>query len=255
MEQDGITLYSRYRSIFYKKNGERIKNDFFDGEIDIIPEEDENIDIKCSWSLETFPHKLVDPMNSDYEYQGRGYMDLNGKKRHIIAYCLVNAPGILVVKEKEKLWHNMNCPANDDPDFMQAKIAIERNMIFDMEQFRLDNPDVSIDCTDWTYDIPIKDRVIEYVVDFDQEKINAIKNRIRECRKWLLENFSAEFTLKGTYAQVNSPLLDAKKRVRAKKGERGTILTEPDEKNMVVFKPDNKKYPINNADLSSLLFL
>ncbi len=186
MEQDAITLYARYRRMPLKKNTERITNSFFTGEPDVINAF--TADTKCSWGLDTFPHPMVDKPDGDYDYQGHGYMDLTGVDKHIIAYCLVNAPATMVLREKEKLFYQMDAPKDDDEKFIQAKIDIEKNMIFDMKQFMSDNPFFEIECKDWTYDIPLSERVVEFEVKRDDNKLKAIKDRIGECRSWMNEN-------------------------------------------------------------------
>ena len=189
MEEDAITLYSRFRKQVYKKNEQRLTNDSFTGEPDIISE-DETIDTKCSWSLDSFPSLLTDPIDADYEYQGLGYMDLTGKRKHTIAYCLVNAPGGLVNKAKDDLFWRLDCPLPTDDGLMKGRIAIEKQMIFDMPQFILDNPDFHVDCDDWTFDIPVEERIIEYTINFDQSKLDAIKSRIKDCRDWMSNNLT-----------------------------------------------------------------
>lgn len=188
-EEDGITLYSRYSKEKFVKNKTRFENEYFTGEPDIIFT-NETIDIKCSWSLETFPHNAVDKPNADYIYQGIAYMDLTGAEIHTIAYCLVNAPANLIIREKEKLWCNMGCPDQTNENYAKEKESIERNMIFDIEQFNRDNPNFDYDnnIKEWVYDIPIKDRVVEYTVYKDCEMLQKVKNRIIECRKWMNEN-------------------------------------------------------------------
>lgn len=185
-EEDAITLYSRFSKTKLVKNKTRIENEYFSGEPDSIylPK---TIDFKCSWSLETFPHNAVDKPPADYVYQGLAYMDLAGAETHIIAYCLVNAPANLIIREKEKLWYNMGCPDQTNEDYAREKENIERNMIFDIEQFNRDNPNFDYDCNvkEWIYDIPIRDRVVEYTIHKDDEALQKIKNRIIECRKWM----------------------------------------------------------------------
>ena len=61
-------------------------------------------------------------------------------------------------------------------------------MIFDMAQFRSDNPNFDLECTEWTFDIPLEERIVEYCIDFDEEKLNSIKKRIKECRQWIENN-------------------------------------------------------------------
>lgn len=188
MEESAISLYSLYKNKFFKKNKERIRNGYFDGEPDII-DSDKTIDTKCSWGLDSFPHPAVDSIDSDYELQGYGYMDLTGKRKHVVTYCLVNAPANLIAQAKKDLWYKMNCPEENDDDFMTAKIEIEKNMIFDMKEFRGDNPGFDVDCNDfWEYDIPINERVIEFEINYDEVKMQAIKKRCDECRMWMQEN-------------------------------------------------------------------
>lgn len=184
MEETAITLYSLVTKKFLTKNTKRIENKYFTGEPDIIGKK-ETIDIKCSWSLKTFPHPDVDCPETNYEYQGRAYMDLTGSDRHIIAYCLVNAPGNLVVKEKEKLWYSLNCPDESNELYHNGKIEIEKDMIFDAAQFNRDNPNYDWDCKDWQYDIPEKERVVEYVVEYDILEMEKIYNRLIACRLWM----------------------------------------------------------------------
>lgn len=183
-EQDAITLYSLVKNKYYKKNTLRIKNKWFDGEPDII-EGRETIDIKSCWSLDTLPHVLTDEVDQDYEYQGDGYLDLIEGDQHTVAYCLVNAMPQAITREKEKLWYALEQPAPDDPVYMSSVIEIEKKMIFDLESFMSDNPGFDLDCKDWVYDIPMEDRVVEFVIKRDQVRTNKIKDRITESREWM----------------------------------------------------------------------
>lgn len=189
MEEDAITLYSRFRGKMYTKNDKRFTNAFFNGEPDIIDlENSETIDTKCSWSLETFPSLLIDEIDKDYEYQGRGYMDLTGCKKHTVAYCLVNAPEKQVLRAKENIFYAMNCPSSDDDNYIAACIEIEKNMIFDKPQFVIDNPFYDFDCKVWSFDIPVAERVVEFTIDYDADKLTQIKERITACREWMNKN-------------------------------------------------------------------
>lgn len=189
-EGDAITLYCRNRGgVFLKKNTERVNNLWFTGETDVKPIKTESgketVDLKCSWSLDTFPHTAVDKPDSDYEYQGQAYMDLTESDNHIIAYCLVNAPASLILREKDMLYYKLDKPDQENEEYKQGKIDIEKNMIFDLDQFARDNPDFPMDCEDWQYDIPMKERVVEFSIKRSETEINKIKNRISDCRKWM----------------------------------------------------------------------
>ena len=72
-EQNGIDLLNSVRFTQYTKNEERLSNEYMTGCCDIITD-DRIIDIKSSWSLETFPATSSEGDASGYEWQGRAYM-------------------------------------------------------------------------------------------------------------------------------------------------------------------------------------
>jgi hypothetical protein len=90
-EQDSIDLYNNVFFTSHVKNEERISTDILSGEADIV-DDDLIIDIKTSWSLETFPATKEDAHSSDYEWQGRAYMLLWDKPRFELAFCMVSTP-------------------------------------------------------------------------------------------------------------------------------------------------------------------
>jgi hypothetical protein len=95
-EQDSINLLNMVRLEDYKKNEERVENEWLSGCCDIITETS-IIDIKTSWSLDTFPatnYELKDL--SDYEWQGRAYMWLYDMPSFELCYVMVTtAPELL----------------------------------------------------------------------------------------------------------------------------------------------------------------
>ena len=215
MEEDAITLYSRFRKIVFTKNKVRLSNDMITGECDIHIPNKETIDIKCSWSLDTLPHVLTDSMDSNYEYQGFGYMDLFKVKKHTVAYCLVNAPANLILNEKKKLFYELGCPDETDEDFKNKCIEIEKNMIFDMAQFKRDNPGFDFDCTEWKYDIDIKDRIVEFVIHFREEKMNAINKRLSDCKEWMNKNLFKEDIEKESLESIENAKKKYKEKIAA----------------------------------------
>lgn len=187
-ENDAITLYSRFTKEPYKKNKQRFINKYFTGEPDIIKPSGNTVDTKCAWSIFTMPNKLVDSIDSDYENQGHGYMDLLNSSNHTVAHCLVNNPAKQILKAQETLYYEMECPDDDNQQFIEKKIQIEINMIFDMAQFKRDNPYFDLTCTDWKYDLPISERIVEFSFDRSDEAIKKIYKRLDECRAWMDEN-------------------------------------------------------------------
>lgn len=172
VEEDSITLYSRVKKQFFKKNKERISNEFITGEPDLyegtnILKADVIIDAKSSWDIFTFFRTKTKPVNSDYYWQGQGYMALTGAKKFILAYCLVNTPGILINDEKRRLLYKMGVATEENEDFIQACEELERLMKYD--------------------DIPMQERVIEFEIERNEDDIQAACANVIKCRKYLNE--------------------------------------------------------------------
>ena len=89
-EQDSIDLLNAVRFENYVKNQERVTNEYLTGCCDIITE-DLILDLKTSWSLDTFPatsYELKDL--NDYEWQGRAYMYLYDRPTFELCYVMVS---------------------------------------------------------------------------------------------------------------------------------------------------------------------
>lgn len=189
MEEDAITLLARVKGIMLQKNEENITNSFISGTPDIFIGESirkaiKGYDTKCSWSLDTFPFP-DDKLDATYFFQNMGYMALTGATSWTTAYCLVNAPGHLINNEKYTLSRRMGDPSSADPDYVKACIELERNMIFDMDQFQKDNPAFDLHTEVWEYDIPMKERLIEFEVKRDDNVIDKIYERVKLVRNKL----------------------------------------------------------------------
>lgn len=95
VESASIELYNSVHFTELTKNTERRENEWISGECDIATPR-KIIDIKSSWSLDTFPVLSDSGRDSDYEWQGRAYMMLWDVPEFEIAYCLVNTPDELI---------------------------------------------------------------------------------------------------------------------------------------------------------------
>ncbi len=183
-EEDAITLLSRHKKKFFTKNTERLNNDWLTGEPDIIDGK-EGFDTKCSWDIWTFP-RFDTKLDSTYENQNHGYIDLTGAEKWTTVYCLVNATADAIDSEKKSIYYKLGCPDENDPVYIEKLVEIEKNMIFDMAVFKKHNPYYDLMVSDWTYDLPMKHRIKEFVTMRDDEAIEAIHNRIEnECRPYL----------------------------------------------------------------------
>jgi hypothetical protein len=166
VEDDSITLYSRIKKQFYKKNEERLSNAFITGLPDIrIPRHVK--DIKSSWDIYTFFASKLSPINSDYEWQLNGYTWLDDAESATLVYCLIDTPETLINKEVNKLMWDMGATTSETPEFLKAKEKLERNMRFG--------------------DLPLIDRMTEKFIRRDDKKIQSIPDRVTECREWLNE--------------------------------------------------------------------
>lgn len=90
-EQDGIDLLNKILFKRYVKNTTRIETDLMSGECDIL-QPDYIRDTKIAWSLQTFPATQEDAHDSDYEWQGRGYMHLYDRPLFYLDYLMVTTP-------------------------------------------------------------------------------------------------------------------------------------------------------------------
>lgn len=171
VEEDSITLYSRNKKTFFKKNEERLSNEFICGTPDLfegetIQKATEIIDIKSSWDIHTFFGVMTKAMNKNYIYQLQSYMALTGAKNAKLVYCLVSTPMPLILDEIKKLQWKMGV---SDPDanevFKQAASYLESSMQYD--------------------DIPMEERFIEFTLERNENMIDSIYERVKECRKFL----------------------------------------------------------------------
>lgn len=102
-EDESIDFISEHLQLgLLFKNEKEFKNDYLTGTPDIILK-DCVIDVKNSWSWETFPLFDTDIPNRDYYYQLQSYMILTGKSKAKLIYTLTNTPLHLI--EKEAYYH------------------------------------------------------------------------------------------------------------------------------------------------------
>lgn len=187
-ENDGITLFCRVKKVFYRKNTIRVTNDFLTGEPDLVDSEDiyncnDGSDIKCCWSLHTMPCR-DDKICAAHFWQNQCYMFLTKAKTWSTAYCLVNCTDDQINNEKKGLWYKYGMDDSNEEYIEKCKV-IERNMIFNMADFRKDSPGFDFHTTDWKYDIDLKDRVVEFKIKRDEAAIDIIKATVIKSRLYL----------------------------------------------------------------------
>ena len=106
-EEESIALVNQVRGTFYVKNKERFENEFLTGEPDIILD-DCIIDIKTSWSLETFPATQDEGANKEYMWQLMGYCWLLNKPQAELIYCMIDTDDVLLSDWDNRFIHKVS---------------------------------------------------------------------------------------------------------------------------------------------------
>lgn len=179
-EEDAITLYSRVKKSFFKKNETHLKNLFIMGTPDIF--EGESIhsatripDIKTSWDIFTFYRTFTKKLATLYFWQIIAYMWLTGARKGSVAYCLVDTPEPLIKSELNRLWYKLGQPNENSEIMEQAEKELHKNMTY--------------------ADIDFRKRVLEYEVEWSDEYPIKIEKYVKAGRKYLAE-IHEQLTLK-----------------------------------------------------------
>lgn len=201
-EEDSITLLSRQSKIFFKKNKERLSNGFITGEPDLFLGSDirnaqQTFDTKTSWSAHTFYRQRFNPLPDAYKWQGVGYMWLTGAVRHTVAFCLVNGTVQAINDEKRRLMWSMGITdeMNAGDGFKKAMMQIERNHIFNLQEFLDENPgyDLYHSLDDWRYDIPPKERLHQITIERSEDEILLVSRKIIAARKYINDTLLKDY--------------------------------------------------------------
>lgn len=163
-EDESILFFSKVTGNFgVQKNEERFKNDYFVGTPDIITE-DSIIDIKTSWDATTFPWFDSELPNKDYMYQLLAYMDLTGKLNGYVAYCLINHTEDAIQDEIRRETWKLKAIDPTDEQALEIEQKVRDKMQFDR--------------------IPENLRVKIFEVEYDENTVNKMKERVEECREY-----------------------------------------------------------------------
>jgi hypothetical protein len=160
MEDEAIQFASeQFDWEFVVKNTERFTNDYITGEPDINTDS-LLADIKCSWSLDTYPMFEAEMKNKDYYWQLQGYMWLTGKTQAELVYCLMNTP-LQIVEDEVRRAHWKAGLIDEDID-LRYEVQTKHNY---------DN-------------IPSKLRVKRYIVERDEKAIEKIIEKVEIAREY-----------------------------------------------------------------------
>lgn len=154
------------------KNEQRFTSDFIQGTPDLLIG-DLVIDIKCPESPKTFPLFETELPNKAYYWQVQSYMYLTGKQRAQIVYVMMPTPDEMLRKKAR---------------FKASNSVITDNAIdFDIEFDRI--YDRLKDENDFSNLLP-KYRVKVFDIERDDKAIEAIIQRVKECRQYIAEHLT-----------------------------------------------------------------
>ena len=175
VEEDSITLYSRYKKEFYKKNEFTLSNRYISGTPDLftgamIHDAELIVDVKSSWDIFTFFRNSQAKLNKAYYWQLQGYMALTGAQMAKLVYCLVDTPKPLLYDELSRLkWKMGVINPETDENYNAACKELERLAKYD--------------------DMPIAERIIEIDVPRNDDDIERMYQRVEQCRAYMNETF------------------------------------------------------------------
>ncbi|MDR2223589.1 MAG: hypothetical protein LBE34_12795 [Flavobacteriaceae bacterium] len=207
-EEDALELVSiRDDGFYYRKNDEHLNNDYIQGTPDnlqvIIK------DTKTSWDMESFEKAELITL---YEWQLKGYMwiahsydfpELETKTEAELDYCLVNAPLHLLQDEKRRMWLNLGQPEEDDEDFIEKMMQLERNMIFDTAKFKKEYPNYDFYSPILDFSIPPHMRLKSFKVNLTEDDIKHMTRRVKMAREWLIKKEKETYKLLDNEWQTN----------------------------------------------------
>ena len=161
-EQDSIQLVQQViGGEFRLKNKENFKNTHIMGTPDIILKNDDYIeDTKTAWNLKTF---FNSELSKDNWWQGQGYMELTGKRKCRIIYCLVATPPEIILDMQKRVYYKFNYD-EENPTYQAICEQIARNNDFSK--------------------IPAEHRIKVFEFAYDQDAILKMYVQVERARKY-----------------------------------------------------------------------
>lgn len=149
------------------KNEKSYSNEWMQGTPDAVLE-DCVIDVKNSWSWETFPLVETEVPNTDYYWQLQVYMALTKKKRSKLVYTLLDTPEHLI--QNEAYWYSKKNGYGELTDEMYQDFV--KKMTYG--------------------DVPEHFKYKSFEIPRINDDIELIKQRVVECREYI-KNLSITF--------------------------------------------------------------
>lgn len=142
------------------KNEQERNNGTIQGTCDLVLS-DRIVDIKSSWDQYTFPLLASEIPTKGYDWQLQGYMELWGKDRAELVYCLMDAPENIVEQEARRLSYQSGTGEVSEEIYQ----TVRNKLTFSQYP-------------DWM-------RIKTFQLDRDQGKIDRIYQRVELCRQYI----------------------------------------------------------------------
>ncbi len=164
VEAEAIEELSLQIRMPLEKNEEVFRNEFFVGTPDCFTK---NLlfDVKSSHDWLTFLANIPSDLDSMYEAQLNGYMDLLNIDKGYIVYVLLDTPFEEIEKQKYYLFTKGSYISEESPDFLKLWAEKEKNLIFSHH--------------------PIEERILFFEVQRNHELIYKAKQKVEKSRQFL----------------------------------------------------------------------
>ena len=190
VEKAGRDLLSEIVGKFLTQDTERKSNEYVTGMRD-IKSDDIIIDIKNSYTLDTFYSHIVKGASDDYLWQLDCYMDLWKIKDALLVYTLIDTPGHMIEDELRR--KNWNTPIFEfSGNVIESQIDVVKRLVCEhiytrqaLEKFCHDSQNVKIEWFDDFMEIPKHERLHMVEHSFDYERIYIRNESIRKCREFM----------------------------------------------------------------------
>lgn len=162
VEDLAIERIAKYYGVTAEKNSTQLENDYFTGEFDvqINTEIPMIIDAKSSWDAFTFPYFELEPPKGYYD-QVQVYLALTGLKKGGVAFCLENG-------------------TDEEIERLSWKIAKKAGF----EEPEIEHWDEAESLLNYDH-LPDEMRIKIYEFDRDDARIEAMQQRVIECRNYI----------------------------------------------------------------------
>lgn len=209
VEDESIALYSELKGEYYENNKERRSNEWFTGEWDVREDGMDGLptavkEFKSRYDIDSFEDNRDEDTKKKERIQVLGYLDILKCPNGSIVNVLTNNDFDLIRDEiRREAFQYKPDELNGFDVPVARKIEIAKDNLFDKDAFdeflhlelgefeaghlaigESENEEAQA-MYDSFVEVPLEDRIIEIEVEYDEEEIQAIKERIAECRVFM----------------------------------------------------------------------